>query len=449
MFGVSGNKNKRGPMNRQGKRILVVDDSQEYRDLLGIILSMNGYEFDSAQDGIEALEKLQASAFDLIISDVLMNRMDGFQLCREVKMDPKLKAIPVIFYTGHYTDAKDEEMLQSLGAALYLVKPIARDQLLKSIHQVLERSSEENIATPVQFHDEEAFAAAHADRVTIKLYQKIEEIERERTNLQVIFDTAQVGMLLIGENGAVTRINEVVTQLIGKDAADFLGRQPGDGLSCINAAGVAAGCGHAKACPSCPIRNTLLTVLRTGEVMRGVEADTRLIINGQERQFSFSISASPIVLNGGNHVLLTILDITDRKRTEAYRELGREVLQILYEPGDIQDYIRRILAVLKTRTGFDAVGIRLQDEDDFPYFAQKGFPKDFLLTENTLIARAADGGVCLDKDGNVSLECTCGLVISGKTDPANSLCTSGGSYWNSNRVSVLVVWCEPQPGRTS
>jgi PAS domain S-box-containing protein len=137
--------------------------------------------------------------------------------------------------------------------------------------------------------------------------------------------------------------------------------------------------------------------------------------------------------------LLTILDITDRKRTEAYRELGREVLQILYEPGDIQDYIRRILAVLKTRTGFDAVGIRLQDEDDFPYFAQKGFPKDFLLTENTLIARAADGGVCLDKDGNVSLECTCGLVISGKTDPANSLCTSGGSYWTNDSFLLLDI----------
>ncbi|MFZ4437935.1 MAG: response regulator, partial [Syntrophales bacterium] len=88
-------------MNNQGKRILVVEDSREYRDFLVILLSKHGYECDSAQDGIEALEKLRVGAFDLIISDVLMPRMDGFQLCRAVKSDEELKAIPVIFYSGH------------------------------------------------------------------------------------------------------------------------------------------------------------------------------------------------------------------------------------------------------------------------------------------------------------------------------------------------------------
>jgi diguanylate cyclase (GGDEF)-like protein/PAS domain S-box-containing protein len=81
----------------------------------------------------------------------------------------------------------------------------------------------------------------------------------------------------------------------------------------------------------------------------------------------------------------------------------------------------------------DAIGIRLQDGDDFPYFAQQGFSRDFLLTENTLVERAADGGVCRDKDGNVSLECTCGLVISGQTDPVNPHFTRGGSCWTNDR----------------
>ena len=132
-------------------------------------------------------------------------------------------------------------------------------------------------------------------------------------------------------------------------------------------------------------------------------------------------------------------DITERKLERTYGEMGREVLQILNEPGDLQDSIQRVLAALKTRTGFDAVGIRLQDGDDFPYFAQEGFSKDFLLTENTLIERAADGGVCRDKDGNVSLECTCGLVISGKTDPANPLFTPGGSFWTNDSFPLLDI----------
>ncbi|MCX6673700.1 MAG: PAS domain S-box protein, partial [Methanothrix sp.] len=114
-------------------------------------------------------------------------------------------------------------------------------------------------------------------------------------------------------------------------------------------------------------------------------------------------------------------------------------LQILNAPGDLQDSIQRVLAALKTRTGFDAVGIRLQNGDDFPYLAQEGFSKDFLLTENTLIERAADGGVCRDKDGKIDLECTCGLIISGKTDPVNPFFTAGGSFWTNDSFSLLDI----------
>jgi PAS domain S-box-containing protein len=132
-------------------------------------------------------------------------------------------------------------------------------------------------------------------------------------------------------------------------------------------------------------------------------------------------------------------NITARKQAEAFGEMGREVLQILNEAEDFQQSIQRVFAVLKTRTGFDAVGIRLQDGDDFPYFVQQGFPMGFLLTENTLIERAADGGMCRDKDGNVCLECTCGLVISGKTDPANPLFTRGGSAWTNDSFPLLNI----------
>ena len=303
-------------MDHQGKRILIVDDIQESCDLLGMFLTKKGYETFCAQDGIEALEKLRATAFDLIISDVMMPRMDGFQLCREVKTDQKLKAIPVVFYTGHYTDAKDEELLQSLGAALYLVKPMAMNTLLESIHQVLERSGEAKILDREGVLDEKAFTAAHVDRITLKLTQQNEELESERANLQAIFEAVQVGMLVLDENGVVTRINPVVTQMVGKDAAAMLSRQPGDGLCCIHAASVASGCGHAEACPMCPIRNTFSTVLRTGESIRGVETATRLLINGLEQQFYLLLSAAPIVLKGKNHVLLSISDITNLKVQE-------------------------------------------------------------------------------------------------------------------------------------
>ncbi len=140
-------------------------------------------------------------------------------------------------------------------------------------------------------------------------------------------------------------------------------------------------------------------------------------------------------------------DITERKQAEIHREMGREILQILNEPGDLQDSIHRILTALKTRTGCDAVGLRLQEGEDFPYFVQDGFPEDFLQTENTLIERGKDGGVCLDKDGQVCLECTCGLVLSGKTDPANPLFTQGGSCWTNDSFPLLELPSDQDPRR--
>jgi len=133
----------------------------------------------------------------------------------------------------------------------------------------------------------------------------------------------------------------------------------------------------------------------------------------------------------------TLSDITDRKQVERYQSLSSEVLEILNESVDFHDSIQRILTALKQATGCDAVGMRLQNRDDFPYFAQHGFSSDFLLTENTLIVRDPDGGICRGSDGTVGLACTCGLVISGKTNPSHPLFTTGGSFWTNNSFPML------------
>jgi len=132
-----------------------------------------------------------------------------------------------------------------------------------------------------------------------------------------------------------------------------------------------------------------------------------------------------------------VRDVTRQKQREAYQEMSREILQILSETADFHDLIRQVLASLQARTGFDAVGIRLQDQDDYPYFAQKGFSGDFLLTENALARQGKEATGCRDKDGYLNLACTCGLVLSGKTDPANPLFSAGGSFW-SNDLSPLL-----------
>jgi hypothetical protein len=127
------------------------------------------------------------------------------------------------------------------------------------------------------------------------------------------------------------------------------------------------------------------------------------------------------------------------KNTDELLHLAAEILGVLNDPPCMTDTINFILTAIKRKTGFDAVGIRLKRGDDFPYFVQNGFPHDFLLAENTIITRDPNGGCCKDENGNISLECTCGLVISGKTDPKNPLFTEGGSCWTNNSPTLLDI----------
>jgi PAS domain S-box-containing protein len=130
-------------------------------------------------------------------------------------------------------------------------------------------------------------------------------------------------------------------------------------------------------------------------------------------------------------------DITERKRAERYQNLSAEILGALNEPLGVRDAVERILAAIKRETGFDAVGIRLRSGDDFPYFVQNGFSPDFLRTENSLIGR--------DQNGKIGLECFCGLVLSGRTDPANPLFTKDGSFWTNNSLSLLDLPANQDP----
>jgi PAS domain S-box-containing protein len=132
-----------------------------------------------------------------------------------------------------------------------------------------------------------------------------------------------------------------------------------------------------------------------------------------------------------------VQDITDRKQAQRNQELSGQILGILNESVALPDAINSILTAIKQETGFDAVGIRLRNGEDFPYFVQNGFSYDFLLTENTLTVRDKDGGICRDTNGKASLECTCGLVLSGKADLTNPLFTPGGSAWTNNSLPLL------------
>jgi len=133
----------------------------------------------------------------------------------------------------------------------------------------------------------------------------------------------------------------------------------------------------------------------------------------------------------------TVSDITERRRMEEYRGLSGAVMEIIYESDDFREAIERILAAIRRLTGCDAAGLRMQSGNDYPYFAQQGFSKKFLQKEDSLLLRDSEGCICRWSDDSIKLECTCGLVISGKTDPSNHLFTAGGSFWTNDSSLLL------------
>ena len=150
------------------------------------------------------------------------------------------------------------------------------------------------------------------------------------------------------------------------------------------------------------------------------------------------VSARQITWAGQPAIMSICRNLKKRKQAEAYRDMTHEVLHVLNEPEGTLDFIPRILDVLIKQTGFDAVGIRLQKGNDFPYIAQKGFPDDFLQLENTLI-QTRDGIACRDQNGKVLLAGTCGQVISGEFNPDSPFFTRGGSFWVNDSAKLLDI----------
>ena len=122
-------------------KILVVEDDKDLNRYAVISLRNNGYEAVSAYDGIEALEKTEKNKFDLILTDIMMPRMDGFDLAESIRLTDK--TTPIIFMTAK--DDKSSKMLgYSVGIDDYVTKPFDMDVLIMKINAILRRAKIKN-----------------------------------------------------------------------------------------------------------------------------------------------------------------------------------------------------------------------------------------------------------------------------------------------------------------
>ncbi|HEY4317936.1 MAG TPA: EAL domain-containing protein [Herbaspirillum sp.] len=158
-------------------RVLVVDDVDQNRYLLRVLLEGNGYRVDCARDGAEALAMAEAGTPDLVVTDILMPVMDGFSLCRQWKRHERLKHIPLMFYTSTYTDSNDEIYASSLGADAFVIKPAEPADLLSAIDDLLHHRGGAAIAVRTPAPDEAIVLKQYNSVLIHKLEQKVDQLE--------------------------------------------------------------------------------------------------------------------------------------------------------------------------------------------------------------------------------------------------------------------------------
>jgi chemosensory pili system protein ChpA (sensor histidine kinase/response regulator) len=116
--------------------VMIVDDSLTVRRITSRLLTREGFDVVAAKDGIDALELLQTEAPDVILLDIEMPRMDGFEFTKKVKADAKHSRIPIVMITSR-TAEKHRNLARELGVELYLGKPFQEDELLMHLREML------------------------------------------------------------------------------------------------------------------------------------------------------------------------------------------------------------------------------------------------------------------------------------------------------------------------
>ena len=118
------------------KKILVVEDTEDNRQILRDLLGMAGYDMIEAHDGAEGVAKAAEHRPDLILMDIQMPVMDGYEATRRIKANPELTAIPIIAVTS-YALSGDEQKARAAGCDAYIAKPYSPRQMLAKVREIL------------------------------------------------------------------------------------------------------------------------------------------------------------------------------------------------------------------------------------------------------------------------------------------------------------------------
>jgi PAS domain S-box-containing protein len=383
------------------KTILLVEDNAIIRLNETEMLRNEGYAVIGASSGETAVETARAiPSIDLILMDINLGKgMDGTEAARLILKDYD---IPIVFLSG-YTDREIVERTEKITSYGYVVKDSGVTVLDASIKM--------------------AFKLHKAHRALVEketALQKSEELFRS------LVETTSDWIWEIDKNGVYTYASPQVEQLMGYRPDEMIGRTPFD-LMAAPEGEKAATVFHETAPALGRFSGLVNTCTRKDGTLAVIETNGTPVFDAEGRYTGY---------RGFDR------DITRRRQAEEEVATTVKFLRVMNEKTSTVDLIGSALATFQTLSGCEAVGIRLKEGDDYPYFETRGFAQDFVVAERSLCSRDDAGCVVHDSAGNPVLECMCGNILSGRTNPSKPFFSAHGSFWSNCTTELLATTTE-------
>jgi DNA-binding response OmpR family regulator len=162
--------------------VLIVEDVPDILKLLEETLKFKGYRATTARNGQEALEAIQRERPILVITDIMMPKLDGFGLVHRLRINPETRDIPVIFLTATYVALEDKAFALNIGATRFIEKPVNFEKFLNTIEELITQGP----PAPPALISEAEFYEGYRQRLERKLEQKATQITRDEHLLETL-----------------------------------------------------------------------------------------------------------------------------------------------------------------------------------------------------------------------------------------------------------------------
>jgi PAS domain S-box-containing protein len=396
--------------------ILVVEDTVSSLRLLSDILTEAGHRVRPAGTGELALRSVEAKHPDLVLLDLKLPGIDGLEVCRRLKGDPATRNIPVIFISA-IGDVELKVQALRAGAADYTTKPIDASEVLARVETHLQRS---RMQRELEAQAEEL--RGHRERLENLVESRTEDLRVSESRFRSLFEASEEGILVMdAASGRILDVNPTGERMHGYSREELLALE------------------FTELCDEPEANKNLIRMILAGSGASNPECHLR---NKDGSVFPAEMSTGSFSHQGKEIAFVMLRDITERVSARREREMQANLLQILNTETDLHGLMRDALSFLREVSGCEAVGIRLQDADNFPYFETRGFPEQFVVAETNLCVTDLDGQLRRDECGNPVLECMCGNIIRGRFDPSRPFFTEFGSFVSNCTTELLASTSE-------